>query len=42
MSKVVYKVLPAQTDLNIIIRLIERDRLKCTHVPRSVKEIQAG
>ena len=38
----IHKSLPKQTDLFKIIKLIERKVLKGTHLPMTMKEIQAG
>ena len=38
----VHKYLPKQTDLNKTIRVIERNVLKGTHIPMTIKETQAG
>ena len=41
-SKLVQKYLPKQTDIDGILVVIKRKLLKGTHLPLSIKEIQAG
>ena len=41
-SKVVQKYLPNQTDIDKILKVIKKKVLKGTHVPLTIKEIQAG
>ena len=41
-SKLVQKFLPKQMDIDKILDIIERKVLKGTHVPLTIKEIQAG
>ena len=41
-SKVVQKYLPRQADIDKILDIIKRKVLKGTHVPLTIKEIQAG
>ena len=41
-SKVVQKYLPQQADIDKILDLIKRNMLKATHLPLTIKEIQAG
>ena len=41
-NKVVQKYLPKQTDINKILKVIQRKVLKGTHLLVTVKEIQAG
>ena len=41
-SKLVQKYLPKQTDIYKILDIIKRKMLKATHLPLSIKEIQAG
>ena len=36
------KSLPKQTDINKILKIIQREVLKGTHLPLRIKEIQAG
>ena len=38
----VYKYLPKQTDIDKILKMIQRKLLKGTHLPIKIKEIQAG
>ena len=41
-SKLVQKYLPKQTDIDKILDIIRRKVLKGTHLPLTIKEIQAG
>ena len=41
-SKVVQKYLPQQADIDKILDIIKRKVLKGTHLPLTIKEIQAG
>ena len=41
-GKLVQKVLPKQTDINKILKIIQRKVLKGTHLPAAIKETQAG
>ena len=41
-SKVVQKYLPQQADIDKILGIIKRKVLKGTHLPLTIKEIQAG
>ena len=41
-EKIVQKYLPKQADIDKIIKVIERKVLKGTHLPITIKEIQAG
>ena len=41
-SKLIQKFFPKQTDINKILDIIKRKVLKGTHLPPTVKEIQAG
>ena len=41
-SKIVQKFLPKQTDIDKILDIIKRKVLKGTHLPLTIKEIQAG
>ena len=41
-TKIVQKFLPKQMDINKILDIIERKVLKGTHLPLTIKEIQAG
>ena len=41
-SKLVQKYLPKQTDMAKILDVIKRKVLKGTHLPLTIKEIQAG
>ena len=41
-SKVIQKYLPKQTDIDKILDIIKRKVLKGTHLPLTIKEIQAG
>ena len=42
MCNLIHKFLPKQTDINKILKIIQRKVLKGTHLPIEVKEIQAG
>ena len=42
MNRLVQKVLPKQTDIDIILKIIQQRVLKGTHLPVMVKDIQAG
>ena len=41
-EKIVQKYLPKQTDIDIILKVIQRKVLKGTHLPLNIKKIQAG
>ena len=41
-TKLVQKFLPKQTDINKILDIIKKKVLKGTHLPLTIKEIQAG
>ena len=41
-NNIVQKYLPRQTDINKILKIIQRKVLKDTHLPVTIKEIQAG
>ena len=41
-SKLIQKYLPKQTDIDKILDIIKRKALKGTHLPLTIKEIQAG
>ena len=41
-TKLIQKFLPKQTDINKILNIIKRKVLKGTHLPLTIKEIQAG
>ena len=41
-EKIVKKYLPKQTNIDKILRVIQRKVLKGTHLPLTIKEIQAG
>ena len=41
-NKIVQKYLPKQTDIKKILKVIQRKVLKGTHLPVTIKEIQAG
>ena len=41
-TKLVQKILPKQTDIDKILDIIKRKVLKGTHLPLTIKEIQAG
>ena len=41
-EKIVQKYLPKQTDIDKILKVIQRKVLKGTHLPLTIKEIQAG
>ena len=41
-DKIVKKYLPKQTDIDKILKVIQRKVLKGTHLPLTIKEIQAG
>ena len=41
-EKIVQKYLPKQTDIDKILKVIQRKVLKGTHLPITIKEIQAG
>ena len=41
-TKLVQKFLPKQTDIDKILDIIKRKVLKGTHLPITIKEIQAG
>ena len=41
-ERIVQKYLPKQTDLDKILKVIQRKVLKGTHLPITIKEIQAG
>ena len=40
-DKIVLKYLPKQTDIDKILKVIQRKVLKGTHLPLTMKEIQA-
>ena len=42
MGRLVQKFSPKQADIDIILKIIQRRVLKGTHLPVTVKEIQAG
>ena len=41
-GNLVHKYLPKQTDIDKILKVIQRKELKGTHLPVMIKEIQAG
>ena len=41
-ERIVQKYLPKQTDIDKILKVIQRKVLKGTHLPLTIKEIQAG
>ena len=41
-NNIVQKYLPKQTDIDKILKIIQRKVLKGTHLPVTIKEIQAG
>ena len=41
-EKIVQKYLPKQTDIDRILKVTQRKVLKGTHLPLTIKEIQAG
>ena len=41
-ERIVQKYLPKQTDIDRILKVIQRKVLKGTHLPLTIKEIQAG
>ena len=41
-GKLVQKILPKQADINKILKIIQRKVFKGTHLPITIKEIQAG
>ena len=41
-DKIVQRYLPRQTDIDKILKVIQRNTLKGTHLPVTIKEIQAG
>ena len=41
-ERLVQKYLPKQTDIDRILKVIQRKVLKGTHLPLTIKEIQAG
>ena len=41
-TKIIYKYLPKQVDIDKILNIIKRKVLKGTHLPLTIKEIQAG
>ena len=41
-GRVVPKFLPKQADIDTILKVIQRKVLKGTHLPVTIKEIQAG
>ena len=41
-EKIVQKYLPKQADIDKILKVIQRKVLKGTHLPITIKEIQAG
>ena len=42
MGRVVQKFFPKQTDIDKILKSIQQKVLKCTHLPVTIKEIEAG
>ena len=40
--KLIQKFLPKQTDIDKVLDIIQRKVLKGTHLPLTIKEIQAG
>ena len=42
MGKLVQKFLPKQADIDKILKIIQRKEPKGTHLPVTIKEIQAG
>ena len=41
-TKIIHKYLPKQVDIDKILNIIKRKVLKGTHLPLTIKEIQAG
>ena len=41
-GNLVHKYLPKQTDIDEILKVIQRKVLKGTHLPVEIKEVQAG
>ena len=41
-NNIVQKYLPKQTDIDKILKIIQRKVLKSTHLPMTIKEIQVG
>ena len=41
-TKIIHKYLPKQIDIDTILDIIKRKVLKGTHLPLTIKEIQAG
>ena len=41
-TKIIHKYLPKQVDIDRILNIIKRKVLKGTHLPLTIKEIQAG
>ena len=41
-ERIVQKYIPKQTDIDKILKVIQRKVLKRTHLPITIKEIQAG
>ena len=41
-ERIVQKYIPKQTDIDKILKVIQRKVLKGTHLPITIKEIQAG
>ena len=41
-TKIMHKYLPKQVDIDKILNIIKRKVLKGTHLPLTIKEIQAG
>ena len=41
-ERIVQKYLPKQTDIDRILKVVQRKVLKGTHLPLTIKEIQAG
>ena len=41
-TKIIHKYLPKQIDIDKILNIIKRKVLKGTHLPLTMKEIQAG
>ena len=42
MGSLIQKFLPKQADINKVLKVIQRNILKGTHLPAEIKEIQAG
>ena len=41
-TKIIHRYLPKQVDIDKILNIIKRKVLKGTHLPLTIKEIQAG